>query len=75
MVSTGDHWDDSVSRQMAPCTQVSRLLIFHYEPSMTDCLTGDVGMPDLSLELHDWGTEGVFSWDPDIDMIGPTLVW
>lgn len=58
IVRTGDHADDSVSRQIAPYSsnkQLDRplpLYVYHMLQGATHRLTADIGVPDLGLELH-----------------------
>jgi hypothetical protein len=71
MVRTGDHWDDSVSRQMAPC----RVSVEQSSSIMsTHCLRADIGVPHLGLEAHDRWPERVLARDLDVDMEGAALV-
>lgn len=72
MVKTGDHCDDSVSRQMAPysCQRLDGSLCSHG----THRLRADIGVPDLGLKLHDGRAEGILAGYLDVDIEGSALV-
>ena len=72
MVRTGDHCDDSVSKQMAPCP-VSTFSLTCYQ--MTYCLRADVWVPDFGLEPHAWRSKRVLAGNLNVDSKGTALVW
>jgi hypothetical protein len=63
MVRTGDHCDDSVSKQIAPWLVSSGTC---GRTCWTYGLRADIGMPDLGLEAHDGRSERVFARDLDV---------
>jgi hypothetical protein len=71
MVRTGDHCEESVSKQIAPCWISLRKLSLDW---WSYCLGADIGVPDLGLKAHDGWSERVFTRDLDVDCECTALV-
>lgn len=72
IVRTGDHCEESVSRQMAPW----RFQQEHSSlESSTDRLRADIGMPDLGLKAHVRRPKRIVSGDFDVDQVFSAFIW
>lgn len=74
MVRTGDHCEERVSRQIAPLNRLAAVCRGALEGQSTYSLGTDIGVPDLGLELHLWGAEGVLAGNPDVDKVGTAFI-
>ena len=79
MVRTGDQAEERVSRQIAPWKRDSLAYVQWWKGwrgrgCSTYRLAADIWVPDLGIELHYRGAEGVIIWYPDVDIICTTFI-